>query len=48
MELKIINYIEISGEEVLFDSLPEEKRRSIAEAIQDRMMSTAGYRRKTA
>ena len=45
-EIKVINDINLDGEDVLFDSLPEEKRRRIAEAIQDKMMALAGYRRK--
>ncbi len=47
-EPKIINYIEVEGEDVLFDSLPEDERKSKAEEIQIRMMSAAGYRRKPA
>lgn len=45
---KIVNYIEIDGEDVLFASLPEEQRREIAEIIQDRIMKSAGYIRSTA
>lgn len=44
---KIVNYIEIDGEDVLFESLPEEKRREIAEKIQERIMYVAGYKRKS-
>lgn len=47
-EITVINYINVDGKDVLFESLPEEKRRRIAEAIQDRMMERAGYRRKPA
>lgn len=47
-EIKIINYINVDGKDVPFESLPEEKRREIAEAIQDKMMALAGYRRKPA
>ena len=36
-EIKVINYINVDGEDVLFDSLPEEKRRRIAEAIQEQL-----------
>lgn len=44
----VINYIDISGEDVLFDDLPPEKKAQIAEIIQDRMMNAIGYRRKMA
>lgn len=47
-ELKIINYIDINGEDVPIETLPEEKRKKIAEMIQDRMMATVGFRRKHA
>jgi hypothetical protein len=47
-EIKVVNYIDIGGEDILFDSLPEDKQRKVAEAIQDRVMNAAGYRRKTA
>lgn len=47
-EPKIINYIEVEGEDVLFGSLPEDERKSKAEEIQIRMMNVAGYRRKPA
>ncbi|MEY8355892.1 hypothetical protein AALB39_21390 [Lachnospiraceae bacterium 54-53] len=41
----IENYVEIEGMDVLMDSLPEEKRREIAEVIQNRMMESAGFER---
>ena len=44
---KIINSIEIDGRDVPFESLPKEKRKELAELIQDRIMSMAGYKRKT-
>lgn len=47
-EMVIMNYIDIDGENVPMESLEEEKRKKIAELIQDRIMSAAGYRRKTA
>ena len=47
-ELKIINYIDINGEDVPIETLPEEKRKKIAEMIPDRMMATVGFRRKHA
>lgn len=45
-EMVIMNYIDIDGENVPMESLEEEKRKKIAELIQDRIMSAAGYRRK--
>lgn len=48
---KITNYIEImdSGEgDVLFDNLPDDKKRAISEAMQECVMAIAGYKRKTA
>ncbi len=44
----ISNYIEINGEDVLIDSLSEEKRKQVAVMIQDKMMEAAGYKRNTA
>lgn len=44
----IENYIEIEGQDILIDSLPDEKRKRISLLIQDRLMEAAGYRRKTA
>lgn len=41
----IENYIEINGQDVLMDSLPEEKRREIARVIQDKMMESIGFMR---
>ncbi len=41
--IKIVNYIEFSGEMVLFETLPEEERRKAAEKILDLMMRQAGY-----
>ena len=45
-EMIIMNYIDIDGKCVPMKSLEEEKRKKIAEIIQDRIMSVAGYRRK--
>lgn len=45
-EMIIVNYIDIDGESVLMESLEEEKRKTIAEMIQDRIMRSAGYQRK--
>lgn len=44
---KIVNYIEIDGKDVLFESLSEEKRKEIAEKIQERIMHAAGYKRRS-
>ena len=41
----IENYIEIDGEDVLMDTLSEEKRAEIAILLQDTAMSYAGYKR---
>lgn len=48
MEPIIVNYIEISGETFLFDSLPEEKKKEVAEKLQDKMMLPIGYKRTPA
>ena len=48
MDIIIENYIDFSGQDILMDSLPEEKRREIAELIQEHMMIPVGYRRTTA
>lgn len=45
---KIVNYIDIDGEDVLFESISEEQRKKAVEIIQDRIMNAVGYRRKTA
>lgn len=45
-KLQVFNYIEIDGERVLMDSLPEEERKRIAHALQDNLMIPLGYRRK--
>lgn len=47
-DIRIINYVVMSGETILWDDLPEEKRRKVAEALQDTIMYSAGYRRTTA
>lgn len=44
----IENYIEINGKDVLMDSLPEEKRREIAQMLQDKMMESIGFQRRSA
>lgn len=43
---KIINYVETDGENVLFESLPEEEQRRIAALLSDRFMEAAGFKRK--
>lgn len=47
-DIKIINYVVIAGETIPWDELPEEKRRKVAEMIQDNIMLPAGYRRTSA
>lgn len=44
----IVNYIDINGEDVLFESISEDQRKKAVEVIQDRIMHAVGYRRKTA
>ncbi len=46
VDLIIENCIEISGKEILMDSLSKERRREISEAIQDRFMEAAAHKRK--
>lgn len=41
--IKIVNYIEITGEMVLFEILPEEEKKKATEKILDLMMRQAGY-----
>lgn len=48
LELQIVNYIDLYGEDVRMDSLPDEKRKKIAEQLQDALMLRAGYKRRTA
>lgn len=45
MEIRITNYIDISGQDIPMDTLPKEKMKEIAELLQVRMMSVAGFRR---
>lgn len=45
-KLIIENYIEIDGEDVLMDSLPEEQQKKIKAMLQGRMMEAAGFKRK--
>jgi len=41
--IKIVNYIEFTGEMVLFETLPEEEKKETAEKILDLIMRQAGY-----
>ena len=41
--IKIVNYIEFTGETVLFETLPEEEKKEAAEKIMDLIMRQAGY-----
>ena len=45
---EIVNTIEVSGEVFRFEELPENKKQEIALQVQDRIMTAAGYKRKTA
>lgn len=47
-DVKIINYVVIAGEAIPWEDLPEDKRRKVAELIQDNMMISAGYKRTSA
>ena len=44
-DTQVVNYIEIEGKEVLFNSLPNDERKRISEILQERIMAAAGYRR---
>lgn len=44
-DIQVVNYIEIEGKEILFDSLSEEEKRRLSEILQERIMAAAGYRR---
>ena len=44
-DTQVVNYIEIEGKEVLFNSLPVDERKRISEILQERIMAAAGYRR---
>lgn len=41
--IRIVNYIQITGEMVLFETMPEEKKKEAAEKILDLIMRQAGY-----
>lgn len=42
---QVVNYIEVDGKEVLFNSLPDDEKKRISEILQERIMAVAGYRR---
>ena len=45
---RIVNYIEVDGEDVPMEKLSEEKRSKLPCLLADKMMISAGYKRKTA
>lgn len=47
MDIKFVNHIEIGGQDVLWDSLPNEKKRELSEMLQDNFMTRMGYHRVT-
>lgn len=47
-EATFTNYIEIDGQELRMDMVPEEERLRIAILSADRLMEAAGFRRKNA
>lgn len=46
--IKVVNFMEVKGVDVCVDSLSEEQQKEISDAIQDKTMIYAGYKRKTA
>lgn len=42
-DMKIINIIVLNGEEIELKTLTEEKRREIANALNERALATLGY-----
>lgn len=42
---EIENYIEINGEEIFIDALPEERKKEIAFLLEEKIMESAGFRR---
>ena len=44
---EVVNYIEVNGQTICLDDQPLEERLRYGRMIQDRMMGTLGYRRKT-
>lgn len=47
-EIKVVNILEVDGKEIPFSDLTPEDHERIAERIQDNLMISAGYKRKTA
>ena len=47
-EIKVVNILEVDGKEIPFSDLTPEDHERIAEKIQDNLMISAGYKRKTA
>lgn len=45
---RIVNYIEVDGEDIPMEKLSEEKRSKLSCLLADKMMISAGYKRKTA
>ncbi|GLB32261.1 hypothetical protein LAD12857_41840 [Lacrimispora amygdalina] len=41
--IRIVNYIDLNGEMILFDSLPEKRQKQAGEKLRDLMMENAGY-----
>ena len=47
-ELHVRNFIQIGDqEEVLFESLPAEQQKEVSRKLNEKVMTTAGYRRVT-
>ena len=47
-KVQIVNYIEIKGETMEMYMLGPEEKQRIAELLQERLMTLAGFRRKSA
>ena len=47
-KIKVVNILEMDGKEILFSDLTPEDHKRIAERIQDNLMISVGYKRKTA
>ena len=46
-KVEIVNLIEIDGRPpVLFDSIPEEEKKRVSLLMNERIMTTVGYRRR--
>ncbi len=46
--MQIVNLIEIEGKAVKMDTLDPEEKKKIAELLQERLMTSAGFRRRSA